>query len=259
MNQLVWRGETVKGKYLGEVAILTELSPIVHCETFVDGHWRLWSYVGEKEQVIQQGKAPSLLEAQHVCEQTALAIRGLQSGLQAGLQTSPPPMPNMYMQHYPPTQVAYEAVEVEPSLSAQELRYKFRRWAISLTMLGGIFLSIWYSMMLKPLSTISLLLVLASIIWGAQAVIKSFKRPTTSVATSSADEGMAIFPNPQFPQARQVSQPSFRPYRSQQMQAIPVMAQMPQVQQVPQLPAQASQANFYNPHLQMHTYTRSNG
>ena len=41
MNQLVWRGETVRGKYLGEVAILTELSPVVHCETFVDGHWRL--------------------------------------------------------------------------------------------------------------------------------------------------------------------------------------------------------------------------
>jgi len=77
MNKLVWRGETVNGKYLGEVALLTDLSPVVHCETFVDGHWRLWSYISDKEQIIQQGKAPSLVEAQQVCEQTALAVQGL--------------------------------------------------------------------------------------------------------------------------------------------------------------------------------------
>lgn len=241
MNQLVWRGETVRGKYLGEVAILTDLSPIVHCETFVDGHWRLWSYVGEKEQVIQQGKAPSLVEAQHVCEQTALAMQGLQA--------SPPPMqsmpmPNMYMPQYPPMppQVAYE--DVAPSLSAEELRYKFRRWAISLTMIGGVFLSIWYSMMLKPLSTISLLLVLASIIWGAQSLIKSFKRPKRSVSTPIRDEGITIFPSPQLLQASQ--------FMAHQMQNTPI-------QTMPQLPMQTAQTNFYTPQPQMQNYSRSNG
>lgn len=249
MNQLVWRGETVNGKYLGEVAILTDLSPVVHCETFVDGHWRLWSYVGEKEQVIQQGKAPSLAEAQHVCEQTALAMQGLQAS-PPSIPMQPMPMPNMYMPQYPPmpTQVAYE--DVTPSLSAQELRYKFRRWAISLTMIGGVFLSIWYSMMLKPLSTISLLLVLTSIIWGAQSLIKSFKRP--KVSTPGRGEGMAIFPSPQLLQASQFSPPSFR---SHQMQPAPIqtMSQLPV-----QIAQQAAQPNFYNPQLQMQNYSRSN-
>ena len=181
MNQLVWRGETVNGKYLGEVAILIDLSPVVHCETFVDGHWRLWSYIEEKEQIIQQGKAPNLAEAQNVCEQTALAIQGLQ-GPPMQQPMPMPQMPNMYMQYPPmPPQVAYE--EVEPSLSLQELRYKFRRWAISLTMIGGVFLSIWYSMILKPLSTISLLFVLVSIIWGAQSLIKSFKPERRTIGT----------------------------------------------------------------------------
>ena len=254
MNQLVWRGETVNGKYLGEVAILTDLSPVVHCETFVDGHWRLWSYIGEKEQVIQQGKAASLAEAQHVCEQTALAMQGLQASPLPPIQPMQPmPMPNMYMPQYPPmpTQVAYE--EVAPSLSVQELRYKFRRWAISLTMIGGVFLSIWYSMMLKPLSTISLLLVLTSIIWGAQSLIKSFKRPRVSVATPSRDEGITIFPSPQLLQASQFSPPSFR---SHQMQAAPIQT-MPQLPM--QVAQQTAQANFYNPHLHMQNYSRSNG
>ena len=36
MSKLVWRGETVNGKYLGEVSFLTNLNPVVHYETFVD-------------------------------------------------------------------------------------------------------------------------------------------------------------------------------------------------------------------------------
>lgn len=257
MNQLVWRGETVNGKYLGEVAILTDLSPVVHCETFVDGHWRLWSYVGEKEQVIQQGKAPSLVEAQHICEQTALAMQGLQTSPPPMQPMPPMPMPNMYMPQYPPmpSQVAYE--DVIQLVSAEELRYKFRRWAISLTMIGGVFLSIWYSMMLKPLSTISLLLVLASIIWGAQSLIKSFKRPKVSVSTPGRDEGITIFPSPQLLQANQFSPPSFR---SHQMQSAPVQnIPVQNMQQLPlQLAHQTAQANFYNPQLQMQNYSRSN-
>ena len=196
--------------------------------------------------MIQQGKAPSLVEAQHVCEQTALAIQGL--------QTSPPPMqsmpmPNMYMPQYPsiPPQVTYE--EVAPSLSAEELRYKFRRWAISLTMIGGVFLSIWYSMMLKPLSTISLLLVLTSIIWGAQSLIKSFNRPKRSVSTPLRDEGITVFPSPQLLQASQ--------YMAHQMQNT-AMQTLP-IQTVSQLPMQTAQANFYNPQTQMQNYSRSNG
>jgi len=260
MNKLVWRGETVNGKYLGEVALLTDLSPVVHCETFVDGHWRLWSYIGEREQVIQQGQAPSLAEAQQVCEQTALAVQGLSTSppIQPHMQPMPM-MPPMYMHQYPPmfnqqsTQVAYE--EVVSSMSLQELRFKFRRWAISLTMIGGVFLSIWYSMMLKPISTISLLLVLASIVWGAQSLIKSFKRQKVAVSTPTMDEGITIFPSPQILQPSQLSAPSFMP---QQMQSIPI-------QTVPQLPMpnmqnmHTEQTNFYNPQLQMQNYSRSNG
>ena len=256
MNQLVWRGETVNGKYLGEVAILTDLSPVIHCEVFVDGHWRLWSYIGEKEQVIQQGQAPSLGEAQHVCEQTALAIQGLQSS-SPPMPNMPPmqqpmPMANMYM-HYPPMPIQGAYEEVATSISAQELRYKFRRWAISLTMIGGVFLSIWYSMMLKPLSTISLLFVIASIIWGAQSLIKSFKR--SSVVASTEGTSTNIFPRPQIPQMPQIAQypsNSFMPNAMHVMQsgqtvAAPIQAP---VQAMAQLPLQATQANFYNPHLQ---------
>jgi len=248
MNKLVWRGETVNGKYLGEVAILTELSPVVHCETFVDGHWRLWSYVGEKEQVIQQGKAPSLVDAQYVCEQTALAMQGLQaSPPPMPVMQQPMPMPNMYQ--YPPItpQMVYE--EVEPSLSLEELRYKFRRWAISLTMIGGVFLSIWYSMMLKPLSTISFLLVLASIVWGARSLIRSFKHTKVSMPRPVVNEDITIFPSPQILQSGQFSPPSFGLH---QMQAAPIQA-------MPQLPIQTAQTNFYNPQLQMQNYSRSNG
>jgi len=239
MNQLVWR------------AILTELSPVIHCEVFVDGHWRLWSYIGEKEQVIQQGQAPSLGEAQHVCEQTALAIQGLQN---PSPTMQPMPMPNMYM-HPPlpiqPAQGAYE--EVVTSISVQELRYKFRRWAISLTMIGGIFLSIWYSMLLKPLSTISLLFVIASIIWGAQSLIKNFKRSCVVASTAQV---------PQMPQIAQYPSNSFMPNAMHAMQPIQNMQagsapiQTP-MQAMAQLPLQATQANFYNPHLQH--YSRSKG
>jgi len=228
MNKLVWRGETVNGKYLGEVAILTELSPVVHCETFVDGHWRLWSYVGEKEQVIQQGKAPSLVDAQYVCEQTALAMQGLQaSPPPMPVMQQPMPMPNMYQ--YPPItpQMVYE--EVEPSC--------------------GVFLSIWYSMMLKPLSTISFLLVLASIVWGARSLIRSFKHTKVSMPRPVVNEDITIFPSPQILQSGQFSPPSFGLH---QMQAAPIQA-------MPQLPIQTAQTNFYNPQLQMQNYSRSNG
>jgi len=259
MNELVWRGETVNGKYLGEVALLTDLSPVVHCETFVDGQWRLWSYIDEREQVIQQGQAPSLAEAQHVCEQTALAIQGLQGPpMQPSMPMPQMLMPNMYMHQYPPmqNQVAYE--EVAPAVSIEELRYKFRRWAISLTLIGGVFLSIWYSMMLKPLSTISLLLVLTSIIWGAQSLIKSFKRSKVSVATSNSDEGITIFPSPQLIPPTQLSASSFMP---QQMQAIPVqtMPQLPMSHTPHMQNMQAAQTSFYSPQLQMQNYSRSNG
>ncbi len=290
MNQLVWRGETVNGKYLGEVAILTELSPVVHCESFVDGHWRLWSYIEDKEQVIQQGKSASLEEATYICEQTALAIQGLQ-GLQGAAPMSPAMptmpmmpmpmlMPNMYMQ----AQTSYE--NVKTSIPLQELRFKFRRWAISLTLIGGVFLSIWYSMMLKPVSTISMLIVLASIIWGAHALIKSFKRPKVSVAhprhSSNASSNPAFATATIFPTAQMMSQmtPQFKPDGQLGMartipQAIPQA--IPQtIQALSQLPMQganvyqggyqvgqqaiqqqAVQTDFYNPQLQY--YQRSNG
>lgn len=224
MNKLVWRGETVNGKYLGEVALLTDLSPVVHCETFVDGNWRLWSYVDDREQVLQQGKTPSLKEAQYICEQTALALQGVQ-GLQNASDMPMQPMmpvfmsvmPNMYAQAQ---QDVYE--NVQPSRFIQELRFKFRRWAISLTLIGCVFLSIWYSMMLKPVSTISLLLVLTSIIWGAQAIIKSFKRSRISASPppTHMDDGITIFSTSQVrPSRRQqrVQQVSHHPQLTTQL------------------------------------------
>ena len=233
MNQLVWRGETVNGKYLGEVALLTELSPVVHCESFVDGNWRLWSYMDDREQVLQQGKATNLKEAQYICEQTALALQGIQGSqnasdvpMQPMMPVFMPIMPNMYTQQ--PQQAAYENsyehVDMQPSSSLQELRFKFRRWAISLTLMGCIFLSIWYSMMLKPVSTISLLLVLTSIIWGAQAVIKSFKRPRSSASPPSSymDDGITIFSTSQVKPSRRQVRP--QPQLASQFRANQLMA-----------------------------------
>ena len=102
-------------------------------------------------------------------------------------------------------------------------------------------------MMLKPLSTIGLLLVLTSIIWGAQSLIKSFKSPKSS---PTMNEGIALFQNPQLLQANQFSAPSFLPSK---MQAIPVQVAPP----LPMPNMQTTQANFYNPQLQ--NYSRSNG
>ncbi len=253
-NQLVWRGETVNGKYLGEVALLTDLSPVVHCESFVDGHWRLWSYVNDSEQVIQDGKAASLEEAKYVCEQTALAIQGLHNLQSAPMQQPMQPMhpmqPMLQMPVFMPNMTAPQASyeEVDPSPSLQELRFKFRRWAISLTLIGGVFLSIWYSMLLKPVSTISLLVVLTSIIWGAQALIKSFRRPQQTVSVDSP-ESLAptltptVLATPRFKPAR------FRPASAQQVafvQAVPQLPQLPVASASHPALQQAAQANLYN-------------
>jgi len=147
-------------------------------------------------------------------------------------------------------------------------------------MIGGVFLSIWYSMMLKPISTISLLLVLASIVWGAQAIIKSFKRPKVSVTkpTPSVDEGITIFPTlsmtpqalTQFASTNQLGFAANNHSNHLQAQAMqtgqtiqPMQSMQPFVQVMPQLPTHTSQhtnqAGFYNPLHMQHYQQRSNG
>lgn len=269
MDQLVWRGETVNGKYLGEVALLTDLSPVVHCETFVDGNWRLWSYVADREQVLQQGKATSLKEAQYICEQTALALQGVQGLQNAETMPMQPMMPllmtvmpnmqpmyassphHMQSQYAQSQQNAYEDVDnidgKYPGL-LQELRFKFRRWAISLTLIGGVFLCIWYSMLLKPVSTIGLLLVLTSIIWGSQALITSFKRPKASTSSPTVDEGITIFSTSQVrPSRRQQSKNVYsrRQPQPQLPQSVPYMA----AGQIPASHMPAHQLGYTSNHL----------